>query len=72
MVENTIKGYNSTALAYGPTGTGKTHTIFGNIYDNCNVEKGLCIHAADYLFEMINNDTTKNCQVKVIILNNIL
>ena len=26
-----MKGFNSTALAYGVTGTGKTHTIFGDM-----------------------------------------
>ena len=29
MIENVIKGYNATALAYGVTGTGKTHTMEG-------------------------------------------
>lgn len=68
MVDNTLKGYNSTALAYGPTGTGKTHTIFGDIYEVASdgvKEKGICIHAVDYLFESIANDVSKNCSVKV-------
>ena len=25
-----MEGYNSTFLAYGQTGTGKTHTVFGS------------------------------------------
>jgi len=32
LVNNVFSGYNSTALAYGVTGTGKTHTMFGDIY----------------------------------------
>ena len=51
IINNVLKGYNSTTLAYGMTGSGKTHTIFGSIGDSdkCNIEKGLCFYAADYL-----------------------
>lgn len=66
MIENTLKGFNSTALAYGPTGTGKTHTIFGDINSDFSKEKGICIYAVDYLFNLINNDNSKTCIVKVI------
>lgn len=30
MVNNALKGYNVTILAYGQTSSGKTHTITGN------------------------------------------
>ena len=30
IVDSTIRGYNSTIIAYGPTGSGKTHTMRGN------------------------------------------
>ena len=30
MIQNAIKGYNTTVLAYGQTSSGKTHTITGN------------------------------------------
>jgi len=33
-VDKTLQGINSTALAYGVTGTGKTHTMFGDIRTN--------------------------------------
>ncbi len=65
MVDNTIAGFNSTALAYGVTGTGKTHTMFGNIYEESNYERGVCIHVADYLFDKIEEVSNKNCNVKV-------
>jgi len=29
IVDSTIRGYNSTIVAYGPTGSGKTHTMRG-------------------------------------------
>ena len=38
VINNVIKGYNATALAYGVTGTGKTHTIFGDL-SNQNFSK---------------------------------
>ena len=29
LVDSVLEGYNSTIFAYGPTGAGKTHTMFG-------------------------------------------
>ena len=60
LIDNILVGYNSTALAYGVTGTGKTHTMFGDIYKNLNFEKGICMYAVDYLFSKINIDTNKS------------
>jgi hypothetical protein len=56
MIDNVIKGFNSTILAYGVTGTGKTHTMFGNQHlldENDIIEKGMCIFAMDYLFNQL-------------------
>ena len=36
LVDNILQGYNSTALAYGVTGAGKTHTMFGDML-NINI-----------------------------------
>ena len=52
IINNVINGYNSTALAYGVTGTGKTHTIFG---DFLNGEEGIAIKACDYLFKKLSS-----------------
>jgi kinesin family protein 18/19 len=61
-----MNGFNATALAYGVTGTGKTHTMFGDLHINLSLnEKGICIHAADHLFDMIRNETSKNFMVKI-------
>ncbi|DBA02146.1 TPA: hypothetical protein N0F65_004781 [Lagenidium giganteum] len=38
VIHAALQGYNATIFAYGPTGTGKTHTIFGN--DNESVPSG--------------------------------
>ena len=52
MIDKILIGYNSTALAYGATGTGKTYTIFGDLSSNFG-EKGIIFKACDYLFEKI-------------------
>jgi hypothetical protein len=54
MINNVINGYNSTCLAYGVTGTGKTHTIFGDLVFK-NGEDGIAIKACDYLFKKLSN-----------------
>ena len=54
IINNVLNGYNSTALAYGVTGTGKTHTIFGDLVFQ-NGEEGIAIKACDYLFKTLNN-----------------
>ena len=69
MILNILNGYNSTLLAYGATGTGKTHTTFGNLHSVTNsetkIEKGICLYAVDYLFDHILNDQSKTYLVKV-------
>lgn len=78
IIENLMEGYNSTCLAYGITGSGKTHTIFGNIYndmsitsfneknkENIDLEKGLCYYSVDYLFQKIQDSKNKEIKVKV-------
>jgi type II secretory ATPase GspE/PulE/Tfp pilus assembly ATPase PilB-like protein len=34
MVREVLNGYNGTVFAYGPTGSGKTYTMFGDIYSH--------------------------------------
>ena len=31
MVNDVLQGYNGTIFAYGATGSGKTHTMFGDV-----------------------------------------
>lgn len=71
MIDNLLKGYNSTLLAYGATGTGKTHTIFGNIHsitdDYSYIEKGISMYAIDHLFKYLANDANKVYNIKVVL-----
>ncbi|KAM3134809.1 hypothetical protein pb186bvf_013134 [Paramecium bursaria] len=43
-LDNFIEGYNTSVLAYGITGSGKSHTIFGK-----EEEDGLAIRCANYI-----------------------
>ena len=81
LVDNILQGYNSTALAYGVTGAGKTHTMFGdmlnlnlvnninnnitNINLNNNFEEGICMYAVDYLFSKISSLSNKVFTIKI-------
>ena len=58
-INNVINGYNSTTLAYGVTGTGKTHTIFGDLALD-NGEDGIAIKACEYLFEKLTKEYFDN------------
>lgn len=64
-MDNIIVGFNATALAYGVTGTGKTHTMFGDIYATLNFEKGICMYAIDHLFDSIRLNAEKTFRVKI-------
>jgi len=63
-------------FAYGITGTGKTHTIFGdlqkyidfNTYDENSkfyYEMGICVYAIDYLFSKIFSSHDKIFNIKI-------
>ncbi|RLN60370.1 hypothetical protein BBP00_00006025 [Phytophthora kernoviae] len=39
LVQGFLEGYNATVLAYGQTGTGKTHTMAGTGFDARGLEK---------------------------------
>jgi hypothetical protein len=41
-----MNGYNLTILAYGVTGSGKTHTIFGGVSD-----EGLAVRCCRQIFQ---------------------
>ena len=61
-VNSLLEGYNSTIFAYGQTGTGKTYTMEGFIYDYLSPKKGLIPRAIENIFKYIennlNSDTT--------------
>ena len=66
MIDKILLGYNSTVLAYGVTGTGKTYTVFGDLNNNFK-DEGIIFKACDYLFEKI--DINKNKDINTNNLN---
>lgn len=48
-----LSGINVTCFAYGMTGAGKTHTMFGDIYHHDTGEDGICTMAIDAIFSRL-------------------
>jgi len=59
MVENCMRGYNSSMFAYGQTGSGKTHTMLGDIDELAyqpSEERGMTPRIFEYLFARIKQE----------------
>jgi len=54
-VLSSLEGYNATLLAYGQTGTGKTHTMKGFQYTGQHPERGIVPRAMEEIFHYIEN-----------------
>ena len=53
-VDHLLSGVNSTILAYGPTGVGKTHTTLGDLHSD--EMRGLAPRTFEHLFFMIEEE----------------
>jgi len=51
LVQSAVDGYNVTIFAYGQTGAGKTHTMYGNAQ-----QPGLAPRSIDALFQVIRRE----------------
>ena len=60
LVNSFLDGFNATVLAYGATGTGKTHTIMGN--PNCS---GILPRMVSDLFAKIKEHASANMAYQV-------
>ena len=72
MVENCMRGYNSSMFAYGQTGSGKTHTMLGDIDDLAyrpSHERGMTPRIFEYLFTRIQQVSTTNLMDDFLRLN---
>lgn len=49
-MENLVEGYNTSVMLYGVTGSGKTHTVFGNLGIQSSNETGIIYYATKDLF----------------------
>jgi kinesin family member 11 len=52
LVQETVAGFNCTVFAYGQTGTGKTHTMEGDIHSEENA--GIVPRAVKSIFEQLD------------------
>ena len=53
MIDSVMQGYEATVFAYGQTGTGKTHTMEGNL--TIDEEKGVIPRAVESIFQRLGN-----------------
>ena len=60
LINTMQKGSNICIMAYGQTGTGKTHTIQGPNKDNC----GIAVRAVKEIFEIIESINIKSIKNK--------
>lgn len=51
IIQSVLSGYNGTIFAYGQTGTGKTHTMQGNI--KCESAKGIIPRTFQHIYKAI-------------------
>jgi kinesin family protein 3/17 len=49
-VQSVLEGYNATILAYGQTGTGKTHTMEGFKYNGGDPQRGIVPRSMEEIF----------------------
>ena len=59
-VESILQGYNSTILAYGQTGTGKTYTMEGFTYDYFDPARGIIPRTIEDIFHYIEENSNSN------------
>ena len=51
-----LSGINSTIFAYGITGAGKSHTMFGS--PDCDENVGLIDHSLEYICRIAGQDSS--------------
>ncbi|PRW51062.1 125 kDa kinesin-related -like [Chlorella sorokiniana] len=64
IVEEVLEGFNCTIFAYGQTGTGKTHTMTGDITEELSAGAGVIPRAIHQIFnylDSINSEYSVKC-----------
>ena len=54
-----LEGYNATILAYGQTGTGKTHTMEGFKYNGSDPQRGIVPRSMEEIFKYIESASNR-------------
>ena len=60
LIESVMKGYNGCVFAYGTTGSGKTHTMTGNLQN-----PGINYLMIQDIFNKVQHDENNNYDIKV-------
>eukprot|EP00981_Chlorochromonas_danica_P012539 scaffold5121_cov223-Ochromonas_danica.AAC.17 len=60
IVDETLAGFNCTIFAYGQTGTGKTHTMEGDIHSE--EEAGIVPRAVKFILEQLESSNNEELQ----------
>lgn len=63
LVEDVVEGYEATVFAYGQTGTGKTHTMMGDL--RVKNMRGIIPRAAEYLCKVSQSATLQQPMIWV-------
>eukprot|EP00667_Euglena_gracilis_P003449 EG_transcript_3458 len=64
-LENVFKGYCGAIMAYGQTGTGKTHTMQGYDRSLDGDERGIIPRCADYIFARAAKETSYRFDITI-------
>ena len=59
-MKSVLEGYNATILAYGQTGTGKTHSMEGFKYNGQDPARGIIPRSMEEVFEFIQMQSSQN------------
>ena len=65
LLPSILEGYNATCFAYGMTGSGKTHTMLGDIYHSSTGEKGLWLLTVEKIFQLMQKEKHKKFGIKI-------
>eukprot|EP01022_Parablepharisma_sp_SALTPOND_P013473 TRINITY_DN1804_c0_g1_i1.p1 TRINITY_DN1804_c0_g1~~TRINITY_DN1804_c0_g1_i1.p1 ORF type:complete len:1031 (-),score=110.84 TRINITY_DN1804_c0_g1_i1:3221-6313(-) len=65
LLDSVLSGINATCFAYGMTGSGKTHTMLGDIYHTSTGEAGVSTLAISEMFSRINSDSNNSYEVRM-------
>lgn len=60
-----LEGYNSTILAYGQTGTGKTYTMEGFKFEAEDPYRGIVPRCMEEIFEHVQGSNSENVQLEI-------
>jgi hypothetical protein len=65
LCDAVLGGFNATVFAYGQSGSGKTHTMTGDVLSGDPAKYGMMPQTVSYVFEQVKQQTTSTRQFKI-------